>query len=487
MDRKQSAVSRRMAERENSTANNAVTDAIGDLNEQISNVTNTANSATGLAVLANDKADSILNIIDPNSLQSQVNVVVTDLTNLTNTVNNLPTVTGGTGFDPSDPNEPIVYVENFVFQNAGDPDGDGTGPLPFGQEAIALATLNQRNFQIFPAPSETDHIGVAELKITNPDTRCSLFLGNIPSSVFVNPFDISTVAFVIKTPDNTAELTHIYLGLVNDFTSVTKGVYVTRAGNTWVLETKDGIGTTTTTEITNYSANTWFTIIIRRLETNGFQAEINTVSSDEVTTHIPDEDLNVGLSIEYTFNPTPQSLLIDFFSLKIGEAEASSGGGSGPTNYVEAIDGTTGIATLEEGQGIILDTATNAVTCNINFRFGGIPITETSTGAASDLVLIQGKGSNAPMELITVNNLLNTAVLATPITNFVSGKNFLVRDTSTNTQQLFAPGGSASSTTFLRGDGTWAIPTGGTAVINIDGGEPNTNYGGMNSLDGGNL
>lgn len=486
MNRKQSAVSRRMAERENSTANNAVTDAIGELNEQISNVTNTANSATGLAVLANDKADNILNIINPNSLQSQVNVVVTDLTNLTNTVNNLPTVTGGTGFDPSDPNEPIVYVENFVFQNAGDPDGDGTGPLPFGQGEIALATLNQRNFQIGTAPSEPDHIGVAKLKITNPDTRCSLFLGNTPSSVFVNPLDISTVAFVIKTPDNIAQLTHIYLGLVNDFTSVTKGVYVTKTGSNWVLVTKDGIGTTTTA-ITNYSANTWFTIIIRRLETSGFQAEINTVSSDEVTTHIPNEDLNVGLSIEYTLDPTPQSLLIDFFSLKIGESETPSGGGSGPSNYVESINGTTNIATLEEGKGIILDTTNNAVTCNINFRFGGMSIPETSTGAASDLVLIQGKGVNAPMELITVNNLLNTAVLATPITNFISGKNFLVSDTSTSAQQIFAPGGSASSTTFLRGDGTWAIPTGGTAVINIDGGEPNTNYGGMNSLDGGNL
>ena len=323
MDRKQSAVSRRMAERENSTANSAVTDAIGDLNEQISNVTNTVNTTTGLAVLANDKADNILNIIDPNSLQSQVNVVVTDLTNLTNTVNNLPTVTGSTGFDPSDPNEPIVYVENFVFQNAGDPDGDGIGPLPFGQGAIALATLNQRNFQIFPALSEQDHIGVAELKITNPVTICSLFLGNTPSSVFVNPVDISTVAFVIKTPDNIAHLTNIYLGLVNNFTSVTKGVYVTRAGNTWVLDTKDGIGTTQTTPIATYSANTWFTIIIRRLKTGGFQAEINGVSSNPVVDNIPNEALNVGLSIEYSSFPTPQSLLIDFFSLKIGEPEAN--------------------------------------------------------------------------------------------------------------------------------------------------------------------
>lgn len=44
-------------------------------------------------------------------------------------------------------------------------------------------------------------------------------------------------------------------------------------------------------------------------------------------------------------------------------------------------------------------------------------------------------------------------------------------------------GTGATATKFLRGDQTWADPPGGSA--NLDGGLPDSNYGGITNIDGG--
>jgi len=347
MDRKQSAVSRRMANRENETTDSSLTTALEAINEQIATVSDTANSATNLAILANSTANSIINVDNTYSLINTVTTIETNLSNLTDTVNNLPSNTGSTGFDPSDPNEPIVYVENFVFQNAGDPDGDGTGPLPYPD--VTLSTLNVRTFQAQVAPSEENHIGILSLKvqIVSPDTH-SLYLARTPADVIVHPNDISTNTYIIKTPsDVDADLTHLYLGLVDDFSGPfaadPKGVYVTKDANKWKLVTKDSSGSQTQ-EVVDYLPDTWFTIIIRRPQTGGFQAEINTVTSETIIDNIPDEYLNVGLGLKFAGSHfQDEFLLIDFFSLKIGEPETNENtnliatgnidGGEPGTNY----------------------------------------------------------------------------------------------------------------------------------------------------------
>lgn len=45
--------------------------------------------------------------------------------------------------------------------------------------------------------------------------------------------------------------------------------------------------------------------------------------------------------------------------------------------------------------------------------------------------------------------------------------------------------GTPSSSTYLRGDGSWNTPAGGYINYNLDGGLSNSTYGGTTAIDGG--
>lgn len=54
----------------------------------------------------------------------------------------------------------------------------------------------------------------------------------------------------------------------------------------------------------------------------------------------------------------------------------------------------------------------------------------------------------------------------------------------TSTDDHTFPGGTS---TYLRADGTWQIPPGGGGGVNLDGGYPDSTYGGVSPLDCGGV
>jgi len=92
------------------------------------------------------------------------------------------------------------------------------------------------------------------------------------------------------------------------------------------------------------------------------------------------------------------------------------------------------------------------------------------TGTVNGITLT---GSVTSSGSLTLGGTLSNVSLATQVTGNLPVTNL-------------GSGTGASSTTFWRGDGTWATPAGGGGGSpNLDGGTPTSNYGGITAINGG--
>jgi len=113
-------------------------------------------------------------------------------------------------------------------------------------------------------------------------------------------------------------------------------------------------------------------------------------------------------------------------------------------------------------------------TLNIpNYATGGGSGTVTQVDGTGTVNGITLTGSVTSSGSLTLGGTLSNVSLATQVTGNLPVTNL-------------GSGTGASSTTFWRGDGTWATPAGGGGGSpNLDGGTPTSNYGGITAINGG--
>lgn len=204
----------------------------------------------------------------------------------------------------------------------------------------------------------------------------------------------------------------------------------------------------------------------------------------------------------------------------------SGGSGSGTVTSVDVVGGTTGLTTgggpvTTEGvitlggvlnvknggtgavtlTGILKGTGTTPITIATAGTDYQEPITLTTTGTSGAATFV-GNTLNIPNYATSggtvtsvggtgsVNGITLTGTVTTSgnltLGGTLSNVSLATQVTGNLPVNNLGSGTGASSTTFWRGDGTWAIPAGGGGGSpNLDGGTPTSNYGGITAIDGG--
>jgi hypothetical protein len=348
INRKQSAVSRRQSNRLSGDTNLSLTSINNNLNSfiqstnfNINSITNNLNQTTQVSSNTTLNLDYQLNVTNVGSLAYTAN---------DHEIRILALETagpggGGGGIDPTDPTQPILLWDNFINQSNGDESGTVSPYSFFGLPAPTSSQLLTPNeLEVYEAGSETDHLGIVEVRLPVASLVGRLSLVNTSTTDSFSFDNFNVVYFIIKTT-NPSDNYNIKLGLFDDISSHTEGIFFNGTkGGSWVPTVTDGTAVTgATTALAN---STWYTLRIEKKSATSVGFKINNGAEVVISTNIPTGFLTCGILFENTTGTPTQdiSFNIDFFSLKLKDAGTLSSGYTvvGTTNEVEVTTvGTT--------------------------------------------------------------------------------------------------------------------------------------------------
>lgn len=316
-DKKQSAVSRRLAGRSGIDAQNL--SSVGDLNlnNTIASVASSVETINTILPTTTQKADNADRVLSGNLDPTNPGGWEARILDLENN----PSGGGGGGIDPTDPTQPILIVDNFLIQPNGDPDGGGGFPSPYIHPAANTTVLNTNGLNILNTESEVDHNGIIIARLTSGNNfPVTLTLGQRDTSNICRLADLNSLYFILKTP-NTLEHS-IRIGLMDNFAnspSAEEIVFERLVGeaNISVVTRTGGVETKTGTGVA-YTANTWYTFKVAKTSSTTVDFTVNTTLINQ-TTNIPTGFLNVGIQVVGNNNSVDEDFKLDFFSLKLGD------------------------------------------------------------------------------------------------------------------------------------------------------------------------
>lgn len=314
MDRKQSAFARRLNKNletftgsvDNST-NKTLSSHILYSSKNFSDISNKLQSVS-LSTVSNYSEFMVeKDLSNPLSWESRI----TDLEN---------NPSGGGGIDPTDPDQPIILWDNFINQSNGDESGTVT-PYPYlTPRPTSSQLLTPTSLQVFEANSETNHIGVVEIKLPAGNGYGYLSLVNDPSTDSFTFSDFNTTYFIIKLLPYNDDY-EIQLGLFDNVDSYTEGIFFR------IIQDVTGIKIYTRVEDTSgvssnqyatLTTNTWYILKIQKKSSSSVGFTVNGGAEDVIILNIPTSHLTSGINIQNnTNNPQDISFKLDFFSLKL--------------------------------------------------------------------------------------------------------------------------------------------------------------------------
>ena len=303
---------------------------------------------------------------------------------------------GASGSDLSDPNEPDTLVDNFLLLGDGyNPSGGSVYPYMFDGEGLNYTTAqilrSNGMVHVYEADSETDHIGVVQLRSDNDSLsgiNVGLYSIGRQDSNIVNFASLNTMHMILKTPNNTSSPNgiptstnyDIYIGFFSDDSAPpTDGIYFRRlSGAAWTPVCKTG-GSTSTGTTTAYSNNTWYALKIRKVSATEVGFTINGGTEYIISTNIPTGYMNCGVLIKNNTNDSAvRYLKLDFFSLKVGTTSATTTNTIvGTANEVEVTGPVGNVITVGLPNSITVPTIN---TSQLNFNIAPSSPTNTIGG-----------------------------------------------------------------------------------------------------------